>query len=274
MRLFSVSWRVMFDWNRCLREALVDLGAQEELKAGARVRWKLEQLFGDEFRSWAAEQQPRKFLDLVAEAADTEPRLILQRFVGQDFLVGFADAREPTFQRATRGTEAAPPLRSDVFQAFTVAATSPYYYIPGDDVFTCTDVPPEGAIAIPKVDQASLVEQRRAFADGIENATLKDELLKALADDKPLAAFQARTTALGLQREWRAFKLRSIAKTIREWAQTHDVATAETWITSPNQSRTSPQAFLSQVAHYMTDTEIRALSIPLRAIERMYSARR
>ena len=125
-------------------------------------------------------------------------------------------------------------------------------------------------IAVPSVTLEGLLNQRRRFADKVD---AQEELTRAIErSPNPLAAFQAEIVRHRLGHTWHSYKSEELTKDIREWAVQNDIEFLPQWMESPEdgQNLQSPQQLMANFAAFMTDEEIRSMSVPFRAVEAMY----
>lgn len=268
----------MFDWNEAVKRAIGDLGGQTRLVTGARLRVQLNATHGkDELDLFIWQQRPRKFIQLVREV----PGIQFEPRPRSDFLVGFPGAQPPSAdERPSRAQrQHRVPLRSDVFAAFTKAATKPYKFLPDRDLFTNDYSESEAGVVVPPQTLDTLRAQRREFAvEKVENASMKERLIEAVdISVNPLSEFMTRVTELGLSEDWRQFKYERIVDAIRQWATANQLTFSPSWYAQRGEvggSLDSPQAILARIAQFMTDDEIQALTIPFAAVQKMVGATR
>ena len=191
-------------------------------------------------------------------------------------LVGFDGAVLPAWEREGR-TRAGDylRLRQDVYAAFTRISSEPYSYVKSRDEFTTEEGEATDSVQVPSVTLDDLLEHRRSFASSIEDEDTKGHLLEAVEfSANPLANFHRVLVKHGLLRHWHDFNYKLIRQKVTEWAGAEHIEVAHEWFAPPEgvQPVEGPQQVLSELSRYLTDDEIRGLSIPFRAVEEMYRA--
>ena len=259
----------MSDWNSVITEALNELQADTTFTRGAILRDRVNQICrrgGLDFDSFLKETN-QKFSSVVEQVDDVE----IHKRPNTDMYVGLKGAKWPeSTEEPSRWNRSR--IREDVYEAFTRISDSDYWYLPDTDEFK-QDIAkddPRRKIAVPSVTLESLLNQRRQFA---EKSDAHEALTKAIErSPNPLAAFQAEVTRQRLGREWHSYKSEELTQFIQEWAEKNGIEFRPQWMESPEmgQNPQSPQKLMANFAAYMTDEEIRSMSVPFRAVEAMY----
>ena len=259
----------MTDWNDIITEALQELRADAIFTRGAILHGKVSQIArrsGLDFDGYLKETQ-QKFSSMIQKVENIE----LHKRPNTDMYVGLVGAQWP---ESTAGwtPRTQHRFRADVYEAFTRISDSDYWYLPDTDEFT-NEIAQDDTrtrIGVPSATLESLLSQRRGFA---EESVAQEELRMAIErSPNPLAAFQAEIARLRLGREWHIYKSRTLRKSIQEWAEQNEVSFRPEWIESQDveSNPQSPQQLMATFAAYMTDEEIRSISVPFRAVEAMY----
>ena len=259
----------MANWNSVITEALNELQADTTFTRGAILRDKVNQISrrdGLDFDNFLKETN-QKFSSVVEHVEDIE----IHKRPDTDMYVGLKGAKwpEPTEERSRWNLSR---FREDVYEAFTRIGESDYWYLPDTDEFR-QDVAKDDSrrkIAIPSVTLEGLLNQRRRFAEKVD---AHDELTRAIErSPNPLAAFQAEVSRQRLGQAWHSYKSEELTKCIQEWAEQSDIEFRPQWMEAPEagQNLQSPQQLMAGFAAYMTDEEIRSMSVPFRAVEAMY----
>ena len=165
-------------------------------------------------------------------------------------------------------------FRADIYEAFTRISESDYWYLPDADEFS-KDIAYDYTgkrIAVPSVTLEKLLSQRRSFA---EESEAPEELKKAIERSaNPLAAFQAEVSRLRLGLTWHNYKIKNIEEehATLENGQNRTILSLvpsgwsrRTWNKIPSLRSNVMATF----ATYMTDDEVRSISVPFRAVEAM-----
>ena len=163
-------------------------------------------------------------------------------------------------------------FRADIYEAFTRISDNDYWYLPDTDEFRndISQDEPRRKIRVLSVTLESLLSQRRSFA---EESEAPEELKRAIErSPNPLAAFQALVNQRRLGQEWHIYKSKALRKSIEEWAVQNGIEFSPQWMESEGTERKpqSPQQLMATFAAYMTDEEVRSISVPFRAVEAMY----
>jgi hypothetical protein len=261
------------DWQRVVLDTLIQAGGEQFFVPGAKLRPLLDvnamqagEDFGSHLRT--AGLSFSQFISAV-------PGLRVVRRPGTDILVGLpgaevkvSTARPPKLQ----GSERARGLRQDVYDALTRVTPVPYKYVPESDAFVAESDSPN-AIDLPLVGLSDLIERRRKFAEGIGESELKSRLIDALdRSANPLSQFQWVIRELALIQKWHSYNVDTLTQKLQDWAAAINVPVSEAWFTLPTSTQTTetPQDLLTQLARFMTDEEVRSLTIPFDAIEKLY----
>ena len=266
----------MVDWNDVVLRALIELGADNTFTRGAVLTQKVREigmLEGEDLHAFL-QDSGQKF----GEFLDANENVLVHRSHGTDMFVGLPDAIWPTREsgEADHGQKRRTRLRADVYEALTIVSDRPYHYVRSSDTFTQDPSGTDSAddlVEMPSVTLMSLIEDRRAFLDRLPSEEVRADLLRAIDHSpNPLSEFQLSVSRHKLARAWHQFKLDRLTRRLNEWAQQNGVPVSPSWVTQPNDQEThqSPQAILSRFAVYMTADEVRLLSVPFRAVEKMY----
>ena len=259
----------MTDWNGIVTQALKELQADSVFTRGAILHGKVREIARRsdlDFDGYLKETN-QKFSIAVQKVENIE----LHRRPNTDMYVGLVGAEWPdtTAQWTPRNQHR---FRADVYAAFTRINDNDYWYIPDTDEFR-NDVSqddPRRVIRVQSVTLESLLGQRRSFA---EESEAPEELRRAIERSaNPLATFQAVVNQLRLGREWHIYRSKTLRKSIDEWAAESGIDFNPRWMESEDMEPRpqSPQQVMAMFAAYMTDEEVRSISVPFRAVEAMY----
>ena len=260
---------IMTDWNSIFVKALKELQADAFFTRGAILYSRVTQIAGREgldFEQYLKETE-QKFSTAIENVESIE----IHKRPNTDMYVGFSGAKWPE-----SGAEQAPRpnnrLRADVYEAFTRISESNFWYLPDSDEFSneVTQGDSRRKVAVPSVTLESLLDQRRGFA---EESGAREELSKAIERSaNPLRDFQAEVSRLRLGQSWHTYKTRMLRSAIAEWAEKNGIEFSPDWVDSEDVGRDtqSPQQLMATFAAYMTDDEVRSISVPFRAVEAMY----
>ena len=268
----------MPNWNNIITKSLRELKADVTFTRGAILRNKVTQVAEDQgydFDKYLRDSK-QKFSAVVEQ---TENIVVHKRF-STDMFVGLRGAKWPDSVppeirepgNRFRGQEYRNWFRDDIYEAFTRISGSTYWYFPDTDEFAqrASDDDERAKIAIPQVTLDSLLAQRRDFAEQQES---KEKLIEAIAySPNPLAEFQNAIHEHQLNRLWHNYKTEKLVEQITDWAKSSSIDNRPEWMDS-NRSQEdlqSPQQLMGHFASFMTDDEIRSISVPFRAVEEMY----
>ncbi len=184
--------------------------------------------------------------------------------VGPDFEVTTSDGN---FQE-TKSTEGAQQLRKDIYDAFTRLRDEPLFYDPVYDKFH-RDGTDESRIIVPPITIDILIDDRQKFAATVADANVSAALERALQTPSvALTNFKNTIDQAGLKPEWYSAVAELVKARIQGWVAQSGLIFREEWLRFEQRSHArDPRQTLNDIAKYMTDQEVRALSIPLRAIE-------
>lgn len=259
----------MTDWSDIITEALKELQADSVFTRGAILHSKIREIarrHDADFDQHLKETNQR-FSSAVQQVEDIE----LHKRPHTDMYVGLKGAKWPEI-KAEWTPRNQLRFRADVYEAFTRISDNDYWYLPDTDEFR-NDVSQDETlekIRVPSVTLESLLEQRRRFADESE---APEELRKAIErSPNPLAAFQSEVNQQRLGQRWHIYKSKALMESIEQWAEQHDIAFSLRWTESESMDDRpqSPQQLMATFAAYMTDEEVRSISVPFRAVEAMY----
>ena len=259
----------MTDWIAIIDEALKELGADAVFTRGAILHSRVRQIAkrsGLDFDGYLKETD-EKFSSVVQKVEGIE----IHKPPNTDMFVGLAGAKWP---ESTRGWMSSnrQRFRADVYEAFTRISDVDYCYLPDTDEFR-RDVAEGDArktIPVPSVTLDGLLTDRRRFA---EESAAPEELGNAIQrSPNPLAAFQAEIARLRLGQEWHIYQSKILRERIEDWSKQNGFEFSTRWMESPSMElpQHSPQQLLATFAVYMTDEEVRSISVPFRAVEAMY----
>ncbi len=259
----------MTDWRHIITEALKELQADSVLTRGAILHSKVSEIarrsdldFDDYLKG-----TNQRFSSVVQTVDNVE----LHKRPNTDMYVGLVGAKWPE-STAKWMPKNQHRFREDVYEAFTRISDNDYWYLPDTDEFS-NEIAQDDTrrrIRVPSVTLENLLEQRRRFS---ENSEAHDELERAIErSPNPLAAFQAGISRLRLGQEWHLHKSTTLRKSIEEWADENGIEFNPRWMEPQDVGATSqsPQQLMAAFAAYMTDEEIRSISVPFRAVEAMY----
>lgn len=259
----------MPDWKDIIDEALKELHADSVFTRGAILHGKVREIarrYDLDFDQYLKESN-QKF----ASAVQIVENIVLHKRPNTDMFVGFEGAEWPeiTAEWTPRNQDR---FRADVYEAFTRISDHDYWYLLDIDEFR-NDVSPDDnrrKVRVPSVSLDSLLDQRRKFA---EESEAPEELKKAIErSPNPLAAFQSEINQQRLGRKWHIYKSKTLRESIEQWAEQNEIAFSSRWTESESMEENpqSPQQLMATFAAYMTDEEIRSISVPFRAVEAMY----
>ena len=257
------------DWAEVVRTSLSKLGGDKIAVPGAKLRAEAERLAREELGTYLR-STGRTFSQFLT---DEVPEVLQHKRRGTDMVVGFAGAAVPVPSPTTAGDEQEAPLRRDLYAALTQVSPRPYAYIPSRDEFTNDVSGDSDAVSLPSVTLDELVEERRAFLEGVVDAEQQERLTAAVErSPNPLADFRRAVSDLGLGRSWYAFKLRRLREKLDRWTKDNDLEARPSWFVRRAEPIDTPQEALGQLAKHMTDDEVRGLMVPFRAVEALYRA--
>ena len=261
-------------------DALTSLNANEHFTRGAILRQRMEDLApaaGLDL-SQAIDEAGLQFGQIIASLS--EVRVI--RTSGTDMYVGLKGAAMPDLppqSKVSRRREFQSSerewIRPDVYEAFTRVIEGLYFYIPSSDEFTreVSNRLPDTYVEVPSIDLSKLVAQREEFAATLPDGALKNNLLSSIQDStKPLSDFRQAIWRNHLSRAWHEHLIATLKADIVSWANDRDIPVLREWFTQGQRElgTLAPQRLLATIAIYMTEEEVRSLSIPFRVVEAMY----
>ena len=258
----------MSDWESAVTEALGDLGADQVMVPGAKLRAKMMQM------------APETGIDVgehVASSAQSFSRLVgqvegveVQRRPGSDVLIGIGDARPPEPEIGVRTRRSVGSLRRDVYEAFTQLSRTKFVYLPDSDRFVRESEAEGASIPLPETTLEQLIKDRESFTQTLD-AALQEPLLDALARSaSPLSAFRTVLSESDLVRAWVSTQANVIRERVVEWAGEKGIEPRAAWF-SRRDSQPNSRAVLARLIPYLTPEEIRELRIPFRAVEALLS---
>ena len=265
----------MPDWNQIILQALEELDSRKILTRGAKLRDKVAEIVSEQGADLQAYlgSTDQKFVDLL----DGMPEVVVHRRPGTDMYVGLQGAAWPaiTGRESKKYHQGIVKLRQDLYDALTRISERSYYYVPSRDVFTQNPTEEESTeqIALPPVTLDDLLIQRREFARQQTTEDSTTNLLNAIDHSaNPLADFQASLTRLRLGRDWHLYKANSLKNIVEKWAQENAMPVSPSWIGEEwrESVEETPQRLMARFARFMTEEEIRATLVPMRAVEAMF----
>jgi hypothetical protein len=256
--------------------ALQKLGGREKFQPGARLAKEVRNaglLEGFDTARWLRERK-LSFLKVIQQYSDDG--VVVEPRIGADMLVGFSGASigDPVQPAQLSSTK---PLRYDLYIALTRLSSSPYYYAVNRDVFTKRLAQGEPSIELASPTLEDLLTLRTAFVNSLDDKLAAKNTLQAALENSssPLREFSARTRELGLDADWEAFNRESLLARLTEWAAVNRVQIRPTWFGEQEVNRKiGLRTLLGQLLDVMSDEEIKALSIPFAAVERLMAASR
>lgn len=263
----------MTDWTSLILKALTDLGAEQVLVPGGKLREQVVKL---------GENEGQQFDEFLKSKAIKFGQLLEQiqqdvevfRKPGADIYVGYKGASwPPNLPGQWASDKKKGLLRPDVYDALTKIVNTPFYYVHQRDEFTQNPDEKDKAIELPKVTLDALIEERREFACLQKASGIRNTLLEAIdSSSNPLTDFQRATTDLGLRQNWHQFRYARLQQRLETWAVNNEVPLSKSWFVSKrrNEYAEGPQAILAKFSQYMTDDEARGVHVPFRAVEAMY----
>ena len=263
-------------WNNVIIQSLKELKADATFTRGAILRSKVSQVAesqGYDFDKYLKDSN-QKFAAVVEQIPD----VVIHRRPNTDMFVGLKGAEWPNSippemreqGKGHREEESRSWFRADIYTAFTRISDNTYWYYPDTDEFTqqASDDQRE-KFAVPSVTLDGLLSQRRSFAEQQDNEELRQSIDYS---PNPLAAFQTAIHRLRLNRQWHNYKTERLIEQITSWAKANDIENLSEWMESNRvqEDIQSPQQLMAHFASFMTDDEIRSISVPFRAVEEMY----
>ena len=259
----------MTDWNGIITEALKELNADSVFTRGAILHGKVNEVARRsdlDFDHYLKESNQR-FSFAVQQVENIE----IHKRTNTDMYVGLAGAKWPetALEWMPRDQNR---FRADVYEAFTRISESDYWYLPDTDEFRngISQDETRRIVRVPSVTLEGLLGERRRFA---EDSQAHEQLKKAIErSPNPLAAFQAEVKLLRLGQEWHNYKSKILRNSIDEWAKQNGMEFSPRWMESEGveQKPQSPQQLMAAFSAFMTDEEVRSISVPFRAVEAMY----
>ena len=253
----------MTDWKILTKEALQDLGAEQVMIPGAKLREHMVRAgysAGFDVAGYVA-KSGTSFSRLVADV----PGVNVEIRPGSDVVIGLDGARDPG--HGGLSSSGSGGLRSDVYQAFTRISKVPFVYVPAKDRFL-----PEHRAEGPSIEVSSqtldrLISYRNEFIGTLPpeaQQPLRDSLLSA----NPLSDFRREVTTRGLLDKWVSAQEGNIKEQVIQWAGEHHVTPRDAWFRRLHVSK-SPHRTLALLTPFLNDDEIRELRVPIRAVEAM-----
>lgn len=263
------------DWTRIVEEALEELEGRKHYVPGAKLHGEVRSRglkAGDDFLEYLRRSGTpfRQFLGRVPGIClHTRPH------PHTDMLVGFDGATLPvdTAPRPADQRRATLRFRRDVYEAFTRIRPVPYVYVPTSDEFTTEAGEGTGCVNVPSATLEEHLQVRRDFAGSVDREEVQTELLKAIdGSANPLTAFQKAVAQSGMTSEWIDFNARAVRQRIDAWASQNNIEVRDEWFWRGPEPEAvdTPQEILAEMTNYMTEDEVRNMSIPFRAVEEMY----
>ena len=265
----------MIDWNATAVEAIKQLGGDETLVPGAKLRQRIHEI------GLSSEADLREHLESNSQTFSDflrgVPDIVMEKRRGTDMLVGLEGAKRPAAddQRIQRLPSHSPPrLRQDAYTALTRLTPSQYYYVRESDSFTSRPAAEENGIPVPQATHDGLVAIRRDFAEKVTESDKRERLLSSLnQSSNPLASFRNVVAQLGLTEDWASHLYKSLRELLEYWAYQNNLQPSDSWFRESGSRRGKvdrPQDILSRFAQYLTEDEARSVAVPFRAVEAMY----
>jgi hypothetical protein len=248
-----------------VRQALVELGADRRLVAGAAVGAKAGAIARRDGVDLSAVLKSRgSSLGRLLETSASKLGTKIVRREGTDFLVGFDSAI------------GAPPvpepvqLRHDVYQAFS-RDRGGYYYDSISDEFTMEARPTAVIVSPLTYDQAVAFRNDFALSLGAEGEVLRATLEPK---DQALTAFGNVLRTSHLTQQWRFYISSRLKEHVLNWAASSGVEVKASWFepsipTRRPSSATSDRRALLDVLGSLTEQEADQILIPLSIVERL-----
>ena len=265
----------MEEWTEIVRAALTQIGGDKVLVPGAKLRKEVERVGNERGTDISAHLRNSglrfgQFLQTI-ENLQIHPR------PGSDLYVGLEEAKWPdtTQRKASTDRRSEKQIRQDAYQAFTIVSSEPFWYAHRSDEFTQEPDEGEDVVQIPATTRNHLIEDRRAFAESLNDPVARVAILAALDPNtsaQPLKQFRSEIMSRALGKPWHEFKFEKLSSRISTWAADKEVRVSPSWFVRSPTERVSAHSHqvLTTLARYMTESEIRALNIPFRAVEAMY----
>ncbi len=257
-------------WHELVNESLKALGADETYVLGTKLHVQLERLASHEGLSLREALAGQSFSAFLLNVPGVE----MIKTPGRDMLVGFSETPRPTEQieGARRRSADFHIFRKDVYEALTRVKPTPSYYVPSRDAFA-DQADASDAIPLPLVTTESLKDVRTSFAELVEDPAVKQELLQVLSTSPNfLSDFQRVLVRFGLTRRWHEFNYQAVKAKLESWAKDHGLQPRLGWYTQSREDEISTWEVMTTLVRNMTPEELRALSVPFRAVEAMYRA--
>ncbi len=254
------------DWDTLTKEALQELGADQVMVPGAKLREHMVRAgyaAGFDVVGHVA-KSGTSFSRLV----DGVPGITVRVRPGSDVAIGLEGARIPDYSSGQREASQSrhEGLRSDVYQAFTRVSKIPFVYLPGADRFVPEDRAEGPSIAVNSQTLERLISFRQEFIDTLpleDRQPLRDSLVST----NPLSDFRREVSARGILVEWVLAQEKKIKEQVLQWASEHGVTPRDSWFRRSHLSMTNAHRTLARLTPYFTPDEIRDLRIPFRAVE-------
>lgn len=255
------------EWSDLVGASLRELGAHEKMVPGALLRQRMEIIGakeGFDVGEYVA-GSPDPFVHLVARVDGVE----INRRPGSDVLVGLAGASAPDPVRRSTYRNRQGTLRKDAFHAFTRVDAVPFVYMPDADRFVPEDRSDGTVVEVDRISLETLIADRRTFVNSLPEESQRPLLDALERSTKPLETFREAVAAQGLVRQWASRQAETVKARVLSWARKHNITPREAWFQQPRE--TSPHQTMQRLLPYLTADEIRAFSIPFRAVEALLS---
>lgn len=280
---------------------VVDAALKEGIKfAGVRAisGARLRQLIVQHAKKSGLDFPPPQYNNFSKFVETFSDLLLIQRRVGQDFLVVPADMPELFTAEAIDSDSSR--VRDDLFRALTQIShrdknDAEQYYLPSSDkiVWLEKDQPkPSDAVPFPQASFEQEILDRRSFAElstsplSLEDRTL---LLAALNSPSPLGSFTSAVRDQDLHQHWHRYRMSAVLQRLRTWCSQNDVTWGTTWVvdkplpnkalplittTLPNKAfELSGRDFLTSLADVATTEELARIQVPLDLVIKVWHAK-
>jgi hypothetical protein len=249
-------------WCRLTVDALKALGGDSQMVPGAKLRQRMVQLGALQDLDVPAYVQASGLpFSRLVEQVDT---VIITRRPGSDILVGLHGASAPKW--FPKSASARGELRGDLYRAFTRITPEPFVYLPHSDKFVTVDLAEGESIKVLRVSLDSLIADRRAFVETLQQDEQKPFLAALNHSANPLTQFRNVAIEQAKINQWAAVQAEQLRARVIQWATDNQITPRDAWF-KRSRGVTSPHRTLYRLVPYLTSDEIRDLRIPFRAVE-------
>lgn len=207
------------DLEKYVLDATRKLGGEIRFVPGARVAAtaiRLARAEGVDFQA-ALVNLGRRFGDLARDLVSRNKLRIIER-TGSDFLLGFAEAKEPVVAVASQAGYN--KIRKDFFDAFSRAGRPEHYYLIDKDRIVTPENRTDGSVLVPSPAYEHVWDIRIRFAAQIPDISMRSIFNDAATKpNRSFRTFADLVRLYDLESEWLTHQHNELSADISRWAE-------------------------------------------------------